>query len=160
MKWFKKIFPPVDGERINTITIKKSDIAAIHINHAVGTSSFITDDIKIETNVIRDVGIFEYPGFRYDKYIHHVFLSLNFIDRANNASIAEISYIKEVDRILYSKDVHIAETMRLPAVESYTLKIFETGGTTHTFDGGSNEIRSIDNKIEIEFDKYRLRKRE
>ncbi len=157
MKWFKRLFPPIGGERINTITIKRNDIIKIKINDKVGTVSFINDDIKIDVKVIKNTCKFEFPKLRYDQYIYDVTIPLYPLDDVAKKTLNEI---KKLDWILYSKEAGVAEVMRLKHVEPYALTIFETGGTTHTFKGGGTKIRINDNVVVISFwDKYRLKMR-
>lgn len=157
MKWFKKLFPPSEGERINTITIKRDDIIKIQINDTVGDESFINDDIRIDVDVIKNTAKFEHPNFLYDQYIYDVSLPFNPLDDIAKKSLSEI---KELDRILYDKNTHMAEVTELPTVEPYVLTIFERSGTTHTFTDGTTKIRVNGNVVVIPFwDKYRLKMR-
>ncbi len=156
IKWFKRLFPPIDGERIKTITIKSNDIIKIQINDTVGDESFINDDIKIDVRVFKNTGKFEYPSLHYNQYIYDVTIPFNPLD---DVAKRALSRIKELDWILYSKDAGMAEVLRLNRVDPYALTLFERSGTTHTFTAGSTKIRINDNVVVISFDKYKVKMR-
>ena len=156
MKWFKRLFPPIGGERINTITIKRNDIIKIKINDNVGTVSFINDDIKIDVKVIKNTCKFEHPNLNYDQYIYDVTIPFNPLDDVAKRALNEI---KELDWILYSKESGMSEVLRLPPVKPYVLTIFDRYGAMHTFTDGNTKISIKDNVIVIPFwGKYRLKR--